>query len=173
MLQNYNKWRVLQAFFLEPRRQFQIRQLSRRLKLAVPSVRNYLSELRKGGLVVQSANGVYKSYIANFDNDKFRFYKKMDTIIRINECRLLDELKKLMPGCIILFGSCAKGEDIEGSDLDIFIQAPAKEINLKKYEHLLKRGIQLFFKEDFNKLPTELKNNILNGVMLYGYLKVF
>lgn len=173
MLQNCNKWRILQAFFLEPRTQFQIRQLSRKLNLAVTSVMNYLAELKKERFIMQSHGGVYKSYVANFNDDTFRFYKKIDTLIRISQSGLVRELSKAMPDCTVLFGSCAKGEDTEGSDMDIFVQAPTKEVNLKKYEQLLKRKIQLFFKEDFNKLPPELRNNIINGVVLYGYLKVF
>jgi len=33
--------------------------------------------------------------------------------------------------------------------------------------------ISLLFSEDFGELSNELKNNILNGVILKGYLKVF
>lgn len=173
MIEKNNRWKVLQPFFLEPKRQFQARQLSRKLKLSPFAVRSHLEGLKREKLVVHSEGGLYKAYSANFDNEKFRFYKKIDTIMRVNECGLLDELKRLMPACIVLFGSCAKGEDIEGSDIDIFIQAQEKELNLKKYEIILGRKIQLFFKEDFGKLPAELRNNIINGIIIYGYLKVF
>ena len=45
--------------------------------------------------------------------------------------------------------------------------------DLEKYEKKLDKKIQLFFSEDIKKLPTELRNNILNGIKLRGYLKIF
>jgi hypothetical protein len=33
--------------------------------------------------------------------------------------------------------------------------------------------VSLFFEEHFNELSKELRNNILNGIILKGYLKVF
>ncbi|MCD6464256.1 nucleotidyltransferase domain-containing protein [Candidatus Woesearchaeota archaeon] len=74
---------------------------------------------------------------------------------------------------IVLFGSCARGEDIETSDIDLFVQAKEKALSLTKYENLLNRKISLFFKQNFLKLSNELKNNIINGIVLKGYLKVF
>ena len=44
---------------------------------------------------------------------------------------------------------------------------------IKNYEKLIGRKIQLHFKEDFNKYAKELKNNIINGIVLVGYLEVF
>ena len=77
------------------------------------------------------------------------------------------------PKKIILFGSSSIGEDIETSDIDIFIQAKEKKLNILKYEKLLNRSITLFFEENFSRLNKELKNNILNGIILRGYIKVF
>lgn len=49
--------------------------------------------------------------------------------------------------------------------------AKEKNINLDKYEKRFERKIQLFFSEDLNKLPKELQNNILNGLILSGFIK--
>ena len=77
-----------------------------------------------------------------------------------------------MPSVIILFGSASRGEDLKESDLDIFLECKETKLNAEKYEKELNRKINLFFGE-FNKLSSELKNNILNGTVLKGYLKVF
>jgi len=53
------------------------------------------------------------------------------------------------------------------------VQAEEKKLNLAKYEKLLNRKITLFFEENFSRLSKELKNNILNGIVLKGYIKVF
>jgi len=78
-----------------------------------------------------------------------------------------------MPKVIILFGSYQRGEDIEESDIDIFVEGKKEELNLDKFKKQLKRNIQLHFQEDFKKYPKELKNNIVNGIMLDGYLEAY
>jgi len=78
-----------------------------------------------------------------------------------------------MPDVIILFGSASRGEDLKQSDVDLYLQCKEKSLELKKYEKILGRIIKIFFEEDFNKLSKEFRNNIINGVILKGYLRVF
>ena len=40
-------------------------------------------------------------------------------------------------------------------------------------EKIFSRKITPFFEENFPRLSNELKNNILNGIVLKGYIKVF
>ena len=79
--------------------------------------------------------------------------------------------EKFMPKSIILFGSYRRGEDIENSDIDIFVECKEKKLNLDKFERKLNRNIQLHFKENFNLYPKELKNNIMNGIVVGGFLE--
>jgi predicted nucleotidyltransferase len=78
-----------------------------------------------------------------------------------------------MPQSIILFGSAAKGEDIGQSDIDLFIESKEISISLEKFEKPLKRKISILFKENFRDLSKELKNNIVNGIKLYGFLRAY
>ncbi|MEM3113470.1 MAG: nucleotidyltransferase domain-containing protein [Candidatus Pacearchaeota archaeon] len=174
MIQKYIKYNVLSVFFNSPTKGFQIREISRLIKLGQPSVTNYLKALEKEGFIIKDNNGIYPSFKANRENNLFRLYKKFDMVFKINSSGLLDYLyNNCLPSSIILFGSASKGEDIESSDIDIFIQSKEKKLNLEKYEKILNRKISLFFEQDFNKISNELKNNILNGVVLNGYIKVF
>lgn len=66
-----------------------------------------------------------------------------------------------------------KGEDVEDSDLDLFVETEKANIDVSKFEKTLKRKIQLHFKENFKKYPPELKNSIINGAVLEGYLEAF
>ena len=52
MLQNYNKYRLLQAFFDYPLRKFQLREICREIDLSPVSVKNYLKELHEEGYVI-------------------------------------------------------------------------------------------------------------------------
>jgi predicted nucleotidyltransferase len=181
MIQNYTIWRILQVFFDDPnpREGFTIRWISKELNLAPTSVKLHLDRLSKETgygypLVVRSGGRSYPTYWANRESELFRFYRKMDVIFRVEESGLPDFLMdKCSSNAIILFGSASRGEDIKGSDIDIFIESREKELDLEKYENMLKRNISLLFSEKFGSLPKELRNNIINGIILRGYLKVF
>ena len=77
-----------------------------------------------------------------------------------------------MPKSIIVFGSYAKGEDIEDSDIDIFVECEEEKLDLEPFEKQLKRKVQFHFKENFKAYSKELRNNIINGIILRGYLEV-
>ncbi|MEK6900774.1 MAG: nucleotidyltransferase domain-containing protein [Nanoarchaeota archaeon] len=178
MLQNYNKWKVLQPFFDAPLAEggLQLREISRKVKLAPPSVKNYLHDLQKENLILERKHRLqsHPVYVAHRDDVNFKFYKKIDLIFRLKQSGLLQDIQnKCLPSAIIIFGSAARGEDTEYSDIDLFVGAKELTINVDKYEKVVHRRISLFFEEDFKKLSKELKNNILNGILLYGYVKVF
>ena len=174
MIQKYNKYIILQEFFYFPRKDFQMREISRITKIAQPSVINYLKSLIDEGLIVKEKKGIYPSFKANRDNESFKLYKKLNLIQQIYKSHLISYIyDSCLPSTIILFGSASKGEDIEESDIDLFIQSKEKKLELDKYEKILNREISLFFEENFSRLNKELKNNILNGIIIKGYIKVF
>ena len=135
MIQKCSIWKVFAEFAKNPKKPYQIRELSRDIKLAHTSIKIHLKELEKSNLIKKEKVGVYNAYNANFDDENFRFYKKILNIINLKESGIIEELEnKLTPDAIIVFGSYAKGEDTEKSDVDIFLAAKEKNIDLKKYE---------------------------------------
>ncbi len=179
MLQKDNRNKVLGIFFEDPSPKgvgFQLREISKKVNVAPPSVKRYLDELEKEGLILREKHRIhgYPTYFANRDNGYFKLLKKLDTLKTMEESGLLGYLNdKCMPDAVILFGSAAKGEDIKESDIDLFLQCKERKLDLEKYESQLSRKINLFFSEEFNKLSKELKNNIINGIILKGYIKLF
>ena len=174
MIQKYSRYLILTEFFNTPRKNFYIREISRLTGLAQPSVINHLKALVKEGLILREKRGLYHSFRANRDNPLFRIYKKNHLLLELQNSGFIDYVyDSCVPDCIILFGSASKGEDIEESDIDLYVRAKIKKLDLKKYEKRFDRKINLFFEEKFSKLSSELKNNILNGIVLNGYLKVF
>jgi len=171
-----NKKKILELFFDYPMEQFHLRQISRKTGIAVTSVRKYLDELIKEKLIIKIDKGIYPSFRADRDNDNgiFRFYKMLNIIERLNSSGLLDYLwDNCHPNSIILYGSTSRGEDIEGSDIDLFVESNEKRLDLSKFEKKLNREIHLFFEKDFSRLNKQLKNNIANGILLKGYLNIF
>ena len=174
MLQNYSRYRALQEFFDFPSKSFQMRELSRKIKLAQPSVIKHLKALVKAGFLVKEKKGIYPTFRANRDDEIFKLYKRCNLLYRIQQGRLLEHIWDCcLPDAIVLFGSASKGEDLKESDIDLFVQSPQKKLELVKYEKQLNRKIAIFFEENFSRLSPELKNNVLNGIVLKGYLKVF
>ena len=80
--------------------------------------------------------------------------------------------KESLPSSIILFGSGAKATFTEKSDIDIFVEAKESKLNVAKYEKKLNRKINLLFEPNLNNLSRELRNNIINGIVIYGFMRI-
>lgn len=174
MLKNYNRYKVLKVFLDNPTEDFRLRELSRLSSISPLSVINYLKEFEKEDLIRRYKKRNIPFYRANREDKKFILYKKISILYELNEVGLLDFLwEELAPEAIILYGSYAKGESVEGSDLDIFILGKEEKIKVEEFEKKLNKKVHLIFEEDFKKISKELKNNLINGIILRGYLKVF
>jgi len=172
MLKKYNRYRVLKVFLDSPTESFRLREISRITKLAPLSISNYLKEFEKEGLIKRYEKRGIPFYQAERENSNFIFYKKLSILYELHESGLIDYLwENLYPEAIILYGSYAKGEATENSDIDLFIIGKEKKINLKKYEKFLGKEIHLMFESNPKKIPEELKNNLINGIVLKGYFK--
>ncbi len=81
-----------------------------------------------------------------------------------------ESLREQLAGAtILLFGSYAKGEDTNTSDMDIaVIGRKQKVLDLKKFESALHRQININFYTSWTEIDRHLKNNILNGILLNG-----
>ncbi|HLD02403.1 MAG TPA: nucleotidyltransferase domain-containing protein [Candidatus Nanoarchaeia archaeon] len=172
MLQKYSRYKLLEQFFDCPRKSFHIREISRKISLALISVINHLDALCKEGLVLKEKGTIYNVFKANRENPKFKLLKQQNIIWRIHTSGFISSIEETThPTCIILFGSASRGEDTDQSDIDIFIQAKESPIPLAKYEKSLNRKINLLFEPDLKTLSKELLNNLINGKILSGYLK--
>ena len=119
-----NKQKVLNLFCDFPQRRFQLREISRLSKISSTSVKIYLEEFVKKKFILKINEGVYPFFISNYNNDNFKFDKKINLLCRLQDSRLLDFLNnECVANSIFLFGSAAKGEDLEESDIDIFVEA--------------------------------------------------
>lgn len=172
---------MLRVFFDDPKPEglgFSLSEISRRSDLAHTSVKNHLEALESKELIdvrEREAGGrTYPVYTANWENERFKHYKFLDMLYRIEGSGLLEELEgRMVPDCIVLFGSAARGEDLRDSDVDLYLQCEEREVDISSYEDLLRRNIQLHFAPDFGSLPSPLKNNVINGAVLRGYLTAY
>src|SRR3989344_7597466 len=168
------KQKIKEYFFLHPTEKLRVRQIERIVKVPLPSVIRYAKELEKEEIIQSNIISNIKVYSADRSSKEFLVEKKLFNIKSLYDSEVVDHIiKELSNPVIILFGSYSKGEDIEKSDIDLYIQTPSKKsINLKKYEKILQRSIQIFIFSDIKKISNPmLVNNILNGIVLNGYIE--
>ena len=176
MLQKSSIARTAEVFFVSPTKSHYLTDISRNIGIAHTSVKKNLLRLVKLGLVeekVERRGGrKFPIYVAKRDEKAFRLQKKVYNFASILESGMVEYLEeKLTPKAIILFGSYRRGEDVESSDIDIFVECADEPVNVTQFEKKLGRKIELHFKEDFTAYSKELKNNIINGIVLSGFLE--
>lgn len=173
-LNDYSLYRVLAVFFDDPVKDFQLREISRKIKLHHKTVLRQMKKLLKMKLVKENRKTLYKSYNSNTENPWFARTKRTFNLLQLYDSGLIDFLQeKVQPGAITVFGSYAKGVDTKESDIDLFLEAPEENLEVSLYEEKLGRKVHLFFEKNFHSLNSGLKNNLLNGTILQGSLKVF
>ncbi len=174
MLQKYNRYKVLKVFLESPLEKFGLREISKMTKISPVSVMNYLKEFEKEELIKKETRKNLPVYSGMRDNSKFIFYKKLSILSELNNSGVVEYIwEKVSPQAIVLYGSFARGESIENSDIDLFILGKEIPIKLENFEKILNKKIHLLFSETLREVRKELKNNILNGIILSGYIKVF
>ena len=170
------KKEIKDFFFTNPTTKLRVRQIERSVKVPLPSVIRYTTELEKGGILKSTAIANVKFYSADRISKTFLIEKKFSNIKMLFLSGLMDFLvKELSNPLIIVFGSYAKGEDVENSDIDLYVETSVKnEIMLDKFEKKMQRRIQIFkYKKIQDIKNKDLANNIINGIILNGFLEVF
>ncbi len=163
-------------FFLNPTSKLRVRQIEKTLKLPLPSVIRYCKELTKEGILTTIKTGNIIFYTADRTNENFLLEKKLFNIRQICKSGLIGYLRQeLSNPVIVLFGSYAKGEDTETSDIDLYIETPSKrEIPLDEFGRKLQRKMQVFRHKSITEIKNKhLANNIINGITLNNYVEAF
>lgn len=176
MKTNNIKEKIKEFFFINPTTKLRVRQIERELKLPLPSVIRYTKELENEEILKKIIISNISIYSANRSSKKYLLEKKLFNIKSLFISGMVDFIiEEFHNPVIIVFGSYAKGEDTENSDIDIFVESQKnKGINLKTYENRLKRKIQFFIYKNIKGVSNkELANNILNGIIINGYIEVF
>lgn len=170
------KTRIKEYFLLNPTVKMRVRQLEREVKVPLPSTIRYTAELEKEGILKKELIGNVVFYSADRASLNFILEKKTFNSSQLFSSGLITFLiEEFSNPVIVLFGSYFRAEDLERSDIDLYLETPSrKKIDLTRFEKALHRKIQLFCYKDIHRVENkELANNIVNGVVLNGFLEVF
>lgn len=167
MAQMNHKWYgILKCFYDSPLSAFSVRELAKKTKLPSSTVQRYLQEMKKKKIL--NSDGTL------WDSPSMRFRKAFFMMDKIVDSGLLEHLEfHYKPRVVVVFGGVRKGEYDKNSDVDIFVESDvSEEMNLSKFERKIGHKIDLFVKKSVNDLQVNLRNNVLNGIKLSGYLDV-
>lgn len=150
--------KILTLFFTNPKESFYVREISRKVKENVNSVRRELEKLEKVG-VLKSRNEANLKYYSL--NENMPIYEELRSIF-LKTSGISREIKENLHklGKIesaFIYGSYARGEETLKSDIDLMIigNVNQEELSLliKKLESKLSREINytVFSKEEFEK----------------------
>lgn len=175
-----NTYIVMGHFFRYPSRDFTLSEVAKATKLSKGSVSGIISRLKAADFVKVVDLGVVYRIKANTNSGIYRREKivfNLANLARGNVVEfLVNEFKN--PRCIILFGSYRKGEDDEGSDIDIAVELPSGdkpgEFEFKEFCEFEKAvgrkvAVRSFCRDEIDK---NVFLNIANGIVLYGFLEV-
>lgn len=161
---------IFRLFCIKAGTKLNQRKISKLLKVSPTAIAKSLKLLEKEFLIKKEKNKEMNLNLVelNRDNKRTLELKRIENLKILYESNLVDFLEESFPGStIILFGSYAKGEDTEKSDIDIaIINSKEKPLNLTSFEELLEKNIRINFYKDIDRIDKNLKESILSGIEL-------
>lgn len=156
------------------------RDIAKKLRINQKTVSNILSMLEKEHILKFSQEGRNKYYFLNRFNPNAKevikmmeISRKIKFIERNNKLtELFNKLEERAKGIMIIFGSYAKNENTEKSDLDIFVIGNIREVEDLEKLYNIKINIVKSSKEDFDKNENIIKEVIKNHIILKGVEEV-
>lgn len=150
--------------------------IAKELKVSSTAIAKSLGYMEKNKLIIVSKDKLMNLNIIqlNRENSRAMQLKRVVNLKAIYESGILEELEENFPGCaIILFGSYSKGEDTAKSDIDLaIIGGKEKQMDLSKFENLLKKEIIINFYSSFKEIHKQLRESLCNGIVLFGGIEL-
>lgn len=165
--------KIKELFFNQPTKHWHFEQLLNISGLSRAQTNQWLKKLLKDNLIKRiKPRGKMPYYIAQYESPHYRNTKKFYGLTKLHESGLFDYLASFENvKNIILFGSFARSDWYEESDIDLFIYGDQKNIMVGQHEAKIHRDIQLFVgknKEDLKRMGPGLLRSILKGIVIKG-----
>ena len=170
--------KFVEFFLLNPYKEVYLRELAKKLKISPFATKKYADILVKEGLILDEKIANLRYLKANVANLFYKYAKVSYNIRQLQNSGLVGFLKKniINMTSITLFGSLAKGEDSDESDVDILIVGKQKYLSLREFEKKLGKEITLHF-FSWSEWNDKAKEDhpfyyeiISHGIPLYGEL---
>jgi predicted nucleotidyltransferase len=165
----------LLKLFYNNSRQWHFEELLKETHISRPQLARWLKILEDEKIIKKiKNNNKMPFYIQNFKNTSFKNKKKLYAQNKLLESGLIDYLLSLDKiKVIIIFGSFSRSDWHKESDIDIFLYGSKNNIEIKKYESILNRDIEIFTAKDTKDLKRidRLLPYIISGNFIKGNLQ--
>lgn len=164
-----NVQKILYYFLARPKKQIYDREVSRQTRVSRAGANFALRELAESGLLLREKKGRMVFYSLQDQNPLVRQIKILQNILSLNPLLHAIQNQSIQ---VILFGSWAKGENLEESDIDLFILTRDKktiEDKIYKYVTSLKLQPVIHTPQEWSKIEKENKvfaNSVSQGIVL-------
>jgi|SRR3989344_5889735 len=164
MLDIINK---LSPFVEDCYREISVREYSREMKISPPTSSKILKNLEKEKLLLKRPDRKNLLFRVNRESTILRDLSRIYWKKKLNKLLIFLKNETAYIG-VILFGSLSKLETTKSSDIDLMIFGSEKKLDLREFEKELKRPIQFFFEDSINKIPINLRMNVIRGYLIEG-----
>ena len=164
---------ILTFLGLHYRESFYVREIAKTLSISTGTASIHLKSLGEAGLVKGEQKGRTLLYRANISHPVVREVKILSTLLELTP--LITVLENNVSR-LILFGSCATGEDTADSDIDLFIETNDRALVsdlISQHEQRVCRKLSpiIMSTEEFRQIRTRdrpLFERISRGNYLIG-----
>ncbi|MBI4738836.1 nucleotidyltransferase domain-containing protein [Candidatus Woesearchaeota archaeon] len=131
--------------------------------------------VQEGLLKKIKEKGRFPYFTAGSNNPFYHSLKRVYALEQLHKSGLIAKLLSLKNArTVIIFGSIARGDWYNDSDIDIFVYGDAEDLDTTEYEIALGRNIELHIfadKEEIRNVKTGLIKNIINGYVVKGQIQ--
>jgi len=174
----YPGLRVLILFTKEPYREFHLREIAKLAEVSSSTAKRFLDFYTESGLLEKQRKANLTLFKASIENLTFRHIKIGYFLLDLQP--LVSQLHETYPNAsIVVYGSCARGEDDLQSDIDLLIVSRRKEkVELSIFEKQLGRKITMLVYEphEWDEKAKEdrafYERILIDGIALQGNLPV-
>jgi predicted nucleotidyltransferase len=176
MLKKYALFRVADIL-INTAKELSLREIAKKADVGAATSKACLDYLKKKDIVKRKIIGKSHLYSLNLDNFVVKHMKILNSLSIIKDSGLVKELLENYKtiSSIALYGSLARGEDTEKSDIDILIisRKPIKLNPLKSEKKINKEIVFIIYTlpEWRKKAETDkpfYDRVIMDGIVLYG-----
>lgn len=163
---NNADWKVLSFLLDNPYKEFHLRGIARTLKISASSVKSAADKLEKLNLTKSKACANLRMISGNKEEILFKHLKLSKNIDFLRPL-----VKELLPAiAVMLYGSYAKGENDENSDIDVVVITNKKKMNIHSYKD---KELQVYFFTpaewaEMKKTNSAYAREVSAGILLHG-----
>lgn len=165
--------RVLELFFNEGTKHWHFKDIVKKSRISQDRANYWLKKMMKHRLIRHIKPKKKMPYfIADFYSPEYKNRKKLFALELLYKSGLLNHLEKLEKAkAVVIFGSFSRSDWYSESDIDVFILGEIKDLEIGRFETILKREIQIHEfrdKKEIKSICSGLIHNVINGYFVKG-----